>query len=148
MNNIEKHLLIKLNYKTNIKPKFLNNITFSNKIYCKNFFLFYLIWEFLFFYTNSKQKFKFSFVNLPKKKNSIVFLRAPNRAKKSQIHLSVARFKLFILIKLKINLINIKTLKITSLLKGLIHNFKFFESNILNLHSLEINLPYNYKNKV
>lgn len=93
----------------------------------------------------SKKQYFFRYVNLPKKKHSLTFLRAPNRAKKSQICLNTIHFKSFILIKLILNL-NVKTsTQLIVTLQKLCNNFKFFESNILNLHSLEFNIPYKFK---
>lgn len=59
------------------------------KLYCKNFFLFFLFLDYI--SKNKKSKVGFRII---KKKNSYSFLRSPNRNKKSQIKIYFVRYRI------------------------------------------------------
>lgn len=77
-------------YIINYKPllNYSKEIKKFNKIYCKNFFLFFLLLDFI---NKNKNKAKLSIY----KKNYFFtsFLRAPNKYKKAQIKLNLVRYK-------------------------------------------------------
>lgn len=155
-----------LRYHTNFtlnqhtKTNYLQTITqqkLKKKIYCKNFFFLMLILEFLHSCNtnNGAQNrhipgvyTKHKIVCHVFKKQTLTYLRAPNRAKSSQVSLMLPRY----VIALKICFYNIKTLSFISnpivtinYLLVLQKQFNFFETNLLNLISLKILLKYHFK---
>lgn len=63
----------------------------SNKLHCKNFFLFFLIFDFL---KNRKYSKKFKISIKKKNLQTISFLRAPYKNKKAQIKLNLVRYRI------------------------------------------------------
>lgn len=134
-------------YITNFTPNIqLNNTAnpSNKKLFTKNFFLIYLISEYL---SKSSNLNKFSIVCMPIKTKSISILRAPNRSKSSQISLKLKRYK--ILLSIQYSLINF--LKINYALRFLVLFFKktyktlsFFESSVLYIQNLKVTIKYNY----
>lgn len=84
---VSKELYYTLNYKPFLGLK--KDIKNSNLIYCKNFFLFFLIIDNLLSSTNKKNyKLKIH----KSKKFSSSFLRAPNKYKKAQVKITLVRY--------------------------------------------------------
>lgn len=131
----------------------------KKKIYCKNFFFLILILEFLQSYNiksnlNDQQTqgvcIKHKIVCNTVKKQTLTYLRAPNRAKSSQVSLNLPRY----VVTLKICFIGalptkfiLNPMVITNYFLILQKQFNFFESNLLNLMSLKVFLKYSYKGK-
>lgn len=144
------NIQISLKYNSNFTPKYKNLDNYiikkNSKIFCKNFFFFFLILEY-FYLKKTINKVIFKIFCLGIKKKKLTFLRSPNRAKSSQVNLTIPRY--IILFKLKFNYnqnIFIKNKKqLIHYICVLNNNFNFFESNILNLISIKINLHYKYR---
>lgn len=138
-------------YTTNFKPKYLNNNKlYNNSIYCKKFLLFFIILEYLIKKSNKNRQISFKLVTLPKQKTLVKLLRAPNRSKKSQLSLYILRFKILICLNfLSKGLMYIKNhTKVLEFLIQICKKLKFFESNILLLHSLKVRVGYNKINTI
>ena len=134
------------NYIINYKPLFIYknfiNINSKNNIYCKNFFLFFLLLEFL--KNNSKIKLKI----MKKNFKSISFLRAPNKFKKSQVKLVLTRYKIEFYLE-KFYFFDIKNNKILFyFINYLFYYYYFFESTLFFLEKKNINIKLDSKNLI
>lgn len=84
---INKELCYTLNYKPFLGLN--KNIKNNNLIYCKNFFLFFLIIDNLLTSSNKKN---YKLRIFKRKKYSASLLRAPNKYKKAQIKITLVRY--------------------------------------------------------
>jgi len=111
-----------------------------NKIYCKNFFLFFFILDYL---KNLKLKTKLSIQK--KKVNSYSFLRAPNKYKKAQVKIVNIKYKINFTLKSEYS-INFKNQfyldHLIYFLNFYFNSYFFFESTFFFLEkkSLELKL--------
>lgn len=149
-NNIK----ISLKYHTNFKPNtegYSSVLNKKKKIYCKNIFFFFLAFEYLYKWRGKKSLILHIFC-IKLKKKIITYLRAPNRSKKAQVNLTLNRYLLLISLHIKLSQPNNYTNNFNNnpihiliyIISLLFKNFNFFESNILLLSSVKINLKYNY----
>jgi hypothetical protein len=125
-----------LNYKKDIKD--------TNSIYCKNFFLFFLLLE---KFTNKGSYAKNNSLTI-KKKNKYLqsFLRAPNRYKKAQVKIELIRYEVTFKVSYYYNLTFIKNFDILYFLyfiKFFFYFFLFFESTLFFLRKKTIKLKLN-----
>ena len=143
-----KYIFINIKFITNFKPylfsKTKTNLFKKNIIYCKKFFILFLILEYFLYNKKYSKKHSLSFFCIKKKLNKLTFLRTANRAKSSQVNLTLARY--IICIKIIYFLNNLLTSKpplkkFIYLLNYFLNFFKFSESNIFYIHSLSILLP-------
>ena len=138
----------KLCYIINYKPllNYKKNLNNFNKIYCKNFFLFFLLLDYL-KKNNLKTK-----LNIQKKKTKTYsFLRAPNKYKKAQIKIINIKYKIILINKFNYSFNNISKFNYFNLIYFLnfyFNNFLFFESTFFFLEkkSIELKLNKNYLN--
>jgi len=151
--NKKSSLYFKLNlkYLTNFTPNFQNNYLlkkFKKKIFCKNFFLLLLIFE---YYWKKSKNLKIRVSYLPLNSKKFTFLRAPNRSKSSQITLKLQRYS----IKITFEILNFKVDEDVSLnpkfivffFKKIYQNIRFFESNLLINNQINLRYKYNYNLK-
>lgn len=130
-----------LNYKKEVKN--------FNKIYCKNFFLFFLLLDFI--KKQNSKSIKLSILKKISKSNS--FLRAPNKYKKAQIKINLIRYKILFSFKNSYNLDFLKNLKLNNIIYVLnyfFYFFLFFESSFFFLEKkiLKITMDYNHINQL
>lgn len=137
------------NYIINYKPllNYKNYLNNNSNIYCKNFFLFFLLLELLKNKSN-KDSVKLSIYKKEYYLNS--FLRAPNKYKKAQVKLSLVRYKInfTILNDYRINLSSYNTpiLPFTYFINYLFYYFLFFESTFFFMEKKKINIKLNNSN--
>lgn len=146
-----------LRYNTNFtlnkytKVNYINTLTqqkLNKKIYCKNFLFLFLLLEFLYYKTKEKTFITYSVISNSKKKHKLTYLRAPNRAKSSQVNLLLPRYVINLHIKLVLTSLKQNVLNINNLITYLLifqKQFNFFESNLLNLTAFKVMLKYHYK---
>ena len=139
-----------LKYITNfpIKSYFsTNGLSRDKRIFCKNFFILVLFLEYISF---KKRSVTFKYVCLPSKKSSTSFLRAPNRAKSSQVLLSTQKYFLLFVMTYRFSASEVTYTNIDFfifLLRKKIKCTEFFESSNFFYSSLRIFITYNYNLK-
>lgn len=130
-------------YIINYKPllNYKKEITNLNTIYCKNFFLFFLLLDFL------KSNNKNVKLSIRKKNNkSYTFLRAPNKYKKAQVKITNVRYKIKFSFTNNYELSNISILNTQYFfyfLNYFFYLFLFFESSFFFLEKKSINIKFN-----
>nr|YP_009512660.1 hypothetical protein [Uronema marinum]AXJ93352.1 hypothetical protein [Uronema marinum] len=130
-------------YIINYKPllNYKKEITNLNTIYCKNFFLFFLLLDFL------KSNNKNVKLSIRKKNNkSYTFLRAPNKYKKAQVKITNVRYKIKFSFTNNYELSNIDILNTQYFfyfLNYFFYLFLFFESSFFFLEKKSINIKFN-----
>lgn len=136
-----------LTYLLNYKPllNFKKNIKADNVLYCKNFFLFFLLLENMVIKKN--QLFCKQSVSISKQnKYSHTFLRAPNRYKKAQVKLELIRYKVVFKFVYNYDISFIKNFNISYFLYFInffFHYFTFFESTLFFLKKITIKIQLN-----
>lgn len=84
------------------------------------------------------------------KKKKLTFLRSPNRAKSSQVNLNLSRY--IILTSLQYNYNYIVSIfnkqQLIQYINIFIKNFNFFESNLLNLTAIKLELNYYFRKTI
>lgn len=141
---------INSNLITNFKPNILKDYNYvgymkknTNQKFCKNFLLYLLLFKY------KNKFFKKSNIFIKKyKKNVFTILRSPYRHKlaRHQIFLKRYKIKFTILIKLKKD---VKIVNFNKLLKLVVFLKKFnnvFESNLIYINNVKINIPLKYNN--
>jgi hypothetical protein len=121
-----------LNYKKDIKD--------DNLLYCKNFFLFFLLLE---KFLNKNDKVGSSLSIKKNNKYSQSFLRAPNRYKKAQVKIELIRYEVKFRISYNYNLTLTKNFSINYFLYFInffFFIFLFFESTLFFLRKKKIKL--------
>ena len=116
-----------INYILNYKPllNFKKEINSINFVYCKNFFLFFLLFENLLKLNNKKLDIKNNTSLIIKKNKKFLnksLLRAPNKYKKAQIKIELIRYSIIFRIKSFYNFSNINNIDI----KMIIYFINFF----------------------
>lgn len=146
-----KKIKLSLKYHTNFTPNtniYQNILKKKKKIYCKNIFFFFLIFEYLFKKkTPLKDQSTLKLFCLKKKKKPITLLRAPNRSKTAQINLVNTQYILlisFLFSGTTFSKIQASPTLLIKIFCFFIKNFNFFESNTLLLSSLKANIKYQY----
>jgi len=141
------YITLYFKYITNFKPQlsYVNNC--NSKIFTKNFIIIFLILE---YFSKKWGGLGFSYICLPLKTKPVVFLRAPNRSKSSQISLTLIRYS--ILLTLKISKLGSFVFKITPqfinfYLKSRFRGIRFFESNYFYNQNIKFLINYNYNLK-
>ena len=141
-----------LHYTLNYKP-FLGvnkEIKNHNLIYCKNFFLFFLIIDNLLTSINKKKDYKLTIFK--SKKNNVSFLRAPNKYKKAQIKISLIRYHVIFKINKDYSNIHLNLLKnkifLFNFIDFLFNFIDFFESSLFVLRKKKISIIFNKKSLV
>lgn len=142
-----------LTYLLNYKPllDFKKSIKADNVLYCKNFFLFFLLLENIIVKKNKllcKQSVSISKQN----KYEYTFLRAPNRYKKAQVKLELVRYKVVFRLAYDYNISFIKNFDMSYFLYFInffFYYFTFFESTLFFLKKIMIKVQLNnvYLNK-
>jgi hypothetical protein len=116
-------------------------------IFCKNFFVLYLILYFLykkqFNIEKKSSRLKVKIFCIPQSSNQTSFLRAPNRSKSAQISIKTRKFKLSLILCNSVNAFSpnfsIKDIHfMIFLFKKLKAKVNFFESNIFILKNIKI----------
>jgi len=139
---VTQEIVYLLNYKPLLNfKKELKNI---NLIYCKNFFLFFLLLENMFI-LNNKKKMKLTI----KKKNKYLtsLLRAPNKYKKAQIKIELIRYEIIFTFSFFYNLdfisnnFNLKYL--LYFINFFFNFFLFFESTLFFLKKKKFKVKLN-----
>ena len=125
-----------INYILNYKPllNFKKEINSINFVYCKNFFLFFLLFENLLKLNNKKLDIKNNTSLIIKKNKKFLnksLLRAPNKYKKAQIKIELIRYSIIFRIKSFYNFSNINNIDI----KMIIYFINFFFYSILFFES-------------
>lgn len=139
---INKELRYTLNYKPFIGLN--KDIKNNNLIYCKNFFLFFLIID-NFLTTSSKKNYK---LRIFKRKNySASLLRAPNKYKKAQIKIALIRY--FIIFNCykyyQLPKINMNCDFLFNFVNFLFNFVNFFESTLFTLKRKKISIKLDPK---
>lgn len=124
--NIKQKFFYVINYKPLLNyKKELKNL--NNTIYCKNFFLFFLLLSFL-----NKKNCKLKISILKKNKNQLSYLRAPNKYKKAQVKLNLVRYRIILTTNLNIKFNDPKfTINKLSYLVNFFFNYFFFMESTL-----------------
>lgn len=133
----------KLCYVINYKPllNYKNSLNNFNKIYCKNFFLFFFLLDYL---KNSKIKTSLFIKKI--KSNNYTFLRAPNKYKKAQIKVVKIKYKIVFSSEFNYNINLFKKIKFEYLIYFLnfyFNSFFFFESTFFFLEKKIIEIKLN-----
>jgi len=120
-----------INYILNYKPllNFKKEINSINFVYCKNFFLFFLLFENLLKLNNKKLDIKNNTSLIIKKNKKFLnksLLRAPNKYKKAQIKIELIRYSIIFRIKSFYNFSNINNIDIKMIIYFIIFFFFFF----------------------
>jgi hypothetical protein len=140
---ITQELSYLLNYKPLLNLK--KNIKSDNILYCKNFFLFFLLLENMLIKKN-KLQYKQSISIQKQNKYSYTFLRAPNRYKKAQVKLELIRYKVSFRFIYNYDIMFIKNFNISYFLYFInffFHYFTFFESTLFFLKKIVIKVQIN-----
>lgn len=129
----------------------------KKKIYCKNIFLLFLVFEyFLNKVTNASEKIptKVAVFCIKLNRTSLGLLRAPNRSKTAQISLKREQYLLLLTIRRQAHGAEYLATRqehtiqnpttVVKINKMVFSRFKFFESNILQLQSVKLMFPYNF----
>jgi len=131
----------KLHYTLNYKPflGYKKNIRNSNLVYCKNFFLFFLILDNLMTNSsNSRYRVKINKSN----KYDMSFLRAPNKYKKAQIKINIVRYHVIFecsrMYKLPASLQIANYTVIFNFVSFLFNFISFFESTLFYLRKKQL----------
>jgi hypothetical protein len=131
-----------INYKPLLDYK--KEIKNFNKIYCKNFFLFFLLLN----YIKQKQIHNTRLSIYKKNYFSQSFLRAPNKYKKAQIKINLTRYKIVFSMTINYTLNDSLFLNINNLIYFLNYSlsyFLFFESSFFFLEKKKLVLILNNK---
>lgn len=136
---ISKELHYTLNYKPFLGLK--RDIRNENLIYCKNFFLFFLILDNMLLNPGVKKK-NYSLKINKIKKYSNSFLRAPNKYKKAQVKVTLVRYNVIFECFRKYEIPNaVVTETILFNFINFLFNFiNFFESTLFTLKKKKIKL--------
>jgi len=131
-------------YIINYKPllNYKKEVSNLNKIYCKNFFLFFLLLDYI--KTSSNKNIKLSIMK--KNVKSYTFLRAPNKYKKAQVKIMLTRYKILFSFVNNYNLTFIKkfnTDQFFYFLNYFFFLFLFFESSFFFLEKKNIKIQFN-----
>jgi hypothetical protein len=139
-----------INYLLNYKPllNYKKDIKDTNLLYCKNFFLFFLLLE---KFVNKNEKLRSSLSIKKKNKYLQSFLRAPNRYKKAQVKIELVRYEVVFKVVYHYSLTFIKNFNISYFLyfiKFFFYFFLFFESTLFFLRKkkIKLKLANNYSN--
>jgi len=141
-----------LTYLLNYKPllNFKKNLKSDNTIYCKNFFLFFLLLENIISKKSNllcKQSVSISKQN----KYAYTFLRAPNRYKKAQVKLELIRYKVTFKFVYNYSISFIKNFNLPYFLyfvNFFFYYFTFFESTLFFLKKIivKVQIDSNFLN--
>lgn len=164
-------LTYSLNFFTNFRPGFTNTIFFKkirtkNRVICRNFIVFILLIKYFtdnsndsnsnFFKKKSKNINIFNKLNFiktsvfvkPCKMKLFNILRAPYKNKLSRHQIQLYRYK--IKVSFQYNLCDVVTINNTNFLfqffKKLKNFYIFFESNLMQQHSVKTSFSISYKN--
>lgn len=133
-----------LTYLLNYKPllNFKKNIKMDNILYCKNFFLFFLLLENII--TKESKLLNKQSVSISKQnKYTHTFLRSPNRYKKAQVKLELIRYKVIFKFVYNYNISFIKNFNISYFMYFInffFYYFTFFESTLFFLKKITIKI--------
>jgi hypothetical protein len=141
------YVKISIKYSTNFVPQIYNpcqnqikTLRGAEKVFTKNFFITYIILEYL---SEKYLECSFKLLCLPTKHSVLVFLRAPNRSKGSQILLKTRQYKLLLILTLPLKYQVSATLLLAFFYRCWM-GFQFFETNTLNYVSLILSIRSNY----
>lgn len=143
-----------INYLLNYKPllNYKKDVKNNNLIYCKNFFLFFLLLE---KFLNNKKNFNIKNKLIITKKNKYLqsFLRAPNRYKKAQVKIELIRYQVTFIFNYYYDISFIKNFNLLFFfyfINFFFYFFLFFESTLFFLKKkrIKIKLNNNYLNNL
>lgn len=131
-----------INYKPLLTAK-TKNLKFSKLIFCKNFFLFFLLLE-KFTYKHNEALVSSSFIVRKENKFTKSFLRSPNRYKNAQIQIELLRyrvtFKQTYLYNLNLVQIMFSTINLLYFINFCFNSVLFIESTLFFLNKKKIKL--------
>lgn len=135
----------KIDYLLNYKPllNYKKDVKNSNLIYCKNFFLFFLLLEKFFDNKDNNTYFNSSLTIKKKNKYLQTFLRAPNRYKKAQVKIELVRYQVTFNFTYYYDLsfiLNFNLLHLLYFINFFLYLFTFFESTLFFLRKKKITL--------
>lgn len=139
-----------INYLLNYKPllNFKKEIKNINLIYCKNFFLFFLLFETLLKLNKISKKNMSLTIMKDKKYLNKSLLRAPNKYKKAQIKLELIRYKIKFKFNFFYNIFFIRNVNLNFLIYFInffFYSILFFESTLFFLKKKKVILTFNSK---